>query len=275
MSRSKARIIIAFAVVSMFAALPAKAFFFTPDGQTLIRTDALIGNAAISYRIHVPAGGADITVGAEGFGSGIGNTGFGIFSSFFGFAVTGYNGKSYTHVEGPAIGTVLDQRGGGYTCNPCGAGAGTHYDEGDYTITVVATADGAMTGDAVIFASNLAVSVTNTTLGSGFMYREPDFRGGVNVDVLSGEAGAKAIVGSSVSQTVSGQLFGIFEDTLFDPIATISYDEPSGVKHSASAGGVFFYEGDAPGPYTFNIDANVGATGLAGIFAWGGDIVPA
>lgn len=264
------------ATAVLLVVVPASAFHcgFLPC-PPLLSTTAINGNGGVSQRISLPAGSAmDLEI--QGNATGATSYGFGVFlynaagQIVAGFMFTATGNQTEVHVEGPVVGELVDVRsgaGGGFT----GAAMGlTNMPAGTYVAVLGGTTDGSFAGEANVYAS-AGSSIVNTTTGGGFMHREADFSGGVNVIASVGPTPvrAKVLLGDTVSETISNSLFGWFGAHFFDAVYSAHYTGPNG---GGSGTTHYFFFGTQAGTYNYTIDANIGLTSLQGAWAWGLDI---
>lgn len=186
------------------------------------------------------------------------------------FVATGWGGGTELHIQTiDPVGTLIDIRGGSLA-GLGGAAGGFGLPAGTYTVVLVgAIAGGTFSNGAFnIYASGSTVSAS-TSGSDAFLHRDPDFEGLANVFLNpAATVRAKVIVDASVTQTVEGRLFGLFQalsGNVFVSTAVISYQGPS---TSGSLSSIYFMHGEPSGDYTFNIDLNVDATGLVAPAIW-------
>lgn len=248
----------------------------TPAGATVplstLATDTLAGNGYAAYRISVPTPSSlrlGVAVPAMNDAESLGYAGWllngdGSFRDFF--AVTTWFPGAGAHAE--VAGTIVDQR----TALPRSVFAPTlalqyaiaTVPAGEFIVVFAVAADGHVEPTVTLDAGS-GVAVVNRVTGSGgFMLREQDFSGGVNIQAGASIAQPKVMSNVSVVQGVAGRLFGWFGSGAdFYPSIRMGYDAPDRTYD----GGTSYTISNAPaGDYRFRIDE---AKTLQFIWAWG------
>lgn len=197
------------------------------------------------------------------------------------------SGQVESHVEVPAVGQILDLRGGsldgveGLGVTWGGLPAGT-YD----LVAIVSQSDGAVTGAHWRSYAESAVLDAASTGTNAFLLRDPDFHGTLNVYENAGvsqPAGlpfgfgvrAKAIVDGSATTHAGHRLFALFESLGGNPVLSrltkMDYTGPDG-NHAGST--AYFIQGGAQGDYTFHVAQNADTSGIFApvIWATGADV---
>jgi hypothetical protein len=265
------RSLVAVSVLLLAAAAPAQAFHRTDPP---LASGTLSGSGSISYHLDMPTEGP-VELEVQGSSTDAGSWAMAAFirvgGGWGGGSLTATGGSHELHVEAPAVGTVIDERGpggGGFVGVALGFGT---IPAGEYSVVLGGATDGDFDGEVSVWAPEDA-AVTARTDGTGFIHREADFHDGVSV--IAGEAAGrvKAIAVSSLTETVEGTLFAWFGEHFTDPIAVLGYEGPG---QSDIGQQNYFLFGVPGGTYTFTVAINAGAGPLTGLWVWGFGVEPA
>jgi hypothetical protein len=265
-------------IVGVASIAPGTAEALGDPAGPLLSSHTLTGGGYHSARFTVPNASTAVTqrivtdsikdAQTYGYGGFILN-GDGSFRSFW--ALTTFFPGATAHAEAPVVEVAVDEAMAldrSVFANTLGAQSTITLPAGEFIAVMAASSDDAL--DITMgFYGGPGVTVISTASGSnGFVLREPDFRGDVNVTAGASIAHAKVIVNASTQHDAEGRLFGWFQAPSDGPVPSVAmgYDGPAGSEDGRLS---YIFANDPPGPYRFRLDH---AATLQFIFVWGVDV---
>lgn len=270
------------ASVLLAPALAVPGLGFHNPGLPVLEEVPVDEDAYVAWKLFIPAG-AQVSFDIEAAAPLADTVATGLWmmrpdplrldSAFMFAAIAGGAPVLHAQVLDP-VGTLVSQRGPGHGAQN---GLGVTFEpnaDGTFIAIAVLAGDAALDGHLVLYGT-AGVEVLGRTTGPGFLFREPDFEGTLNVmaqapappvAALPGLRHAvqlKAIEGASVALPVEDHLFMMFTGLSNSFELQMSYDSPQGhtalpcLLNGSVCEAMAMLHGEGAGGYQLNIDHNL------------------